>query len=302
MQSKLEHIPLDRRPKIILGLADVAKRDNLIKDARHLFKYSISLDPTAFQPWLEWYKMEEECGSLASCEEIIEAGLLRTNYHENLISKYIKHHERLGNIDKIRSVLGISIKQNSKCYKIILEAAWMEARLGNENESRDMFDYLMRQAPNNGHIFQEASRFEERCGNDMLAYMRAWNGVQNTPKHPPLWLHIFRLNERLQHKGMNVPHSLWDLILQSRSFMKDTLWKVYYEYALALERMGKLEGFPNSMSARTALSKAAISCPSRQRWKIWSAGSRMESISGNYPAANLLMRRALEEVPPKMKV
>jgi hypothetical protein len=45
-------------------MAEAAKRDNMIDDARKLFQAGILLTPTASQIWCEYAKMEEEWGRM----------------------------------------------------------------------------------------------------------------------------------------------------------------------------------------------------------------------------------------------
>ena len=49
--------------RILLDLADFAKRDCKFSEAKILFKLSCNIQPFAYQGWLEYAKMEEECGN-----------------------------------------------------------------------------------------------------------------------------------------------------------------------------------------------------------------------------------------------
>ena len=49
--------------KILLDLADFAKRESKFEEAKLLFKLITHLQPFAYQGWLEYAKMEEECGN-----------------------------------------------------------------------------------------------------------------------------------------------------------------------------------------------------------------------------------------------
>lgn len=49
--------------KLLLDLADFAKRESRFSEAKLLFKLITHLQPFAYQGWLEYAKMEEECGN-----------------------------------------------------------------------------------------------------------------------------------------------------------------------------------------------------------------------------------------------
>jgi len=49
--------------RIVLDLADFAKRESRFVEAKMLFKLVAYLQPYAYQGWLEFAKMEEECGN-----------------------------------------------------------------------------------------------------------------------------------------------------------------------------------------------------------------------------------------------
>jgi hypothetical protein len=93
--------------KVKLELADLAKRENRFTEARQLYRYvafalsvhvwlchsrccfsdDVTREVTASQPyapqgWLEYSKMEEECGQLSHCRTILSEGLKYCKYNE----------------------------------------------------------------------------------------------------------------------------------------------------------------------------------------------------------------------------
>ena len=60
---------------MILDLADLAKRENNLIEAKYLFKIVTLIQPQAYQGWLEWAKIEEECGQFEECSQILLSGL-----------------------------------------------------------------------------------------------------------------------------------------------------------------------------------------------------------------------------------
>lgn len=71
--------------RIFLELADFAKRENRIQEARYYFQTVNAIQPYASQGWLEFAKMVEECGDLDECKDILAQGLLYCPFNESLV-------------------------------------------------------------------------------------------------------------------------------------------------------------------------------------------------------------------------
>jgi hypothetical protein len=61
--EKIIGMPKKIHWKILLDVADYAKRESKFNEAKILFKLITNLQPFAYQGWLEYAKMEEECGN-----------------------------------------------------------------------------------------------------------------------------------------------------------------------------------------------------------------------------------------------
>jgi len=185
--------------KIYLEMADLAKRENRFKDARDLYQLVNKTQPFAHQGWLEYSKMEEECGRLLHCRSILQEGLEYCNYAEQLLTKAIKHEERLGNLDNARALLSRLRTQNvEKAWRTILEGALLEARAGNIVVARKVFKYLMENVPWYGPIYFEATRFEEKNEEFERAIAIVEKGLKEIPRYGPLWFNAFRLHEKTE--------------------------------------------------------------------------------------------------------
>lgn len=126
--------------KICMEIADLAKRHNQIQRARKWYSIVNALEPTVAQGWIEHAKMEEECGELIRCQELMEQGLQHCEFNEPLLMKCIKHYERLNNLSAARSLLS-RLKDASieKVWRTILEGALMESRAGENDTARRVF-------------------------------------------------------------------------------------------------------------------------------------------------------------------
>ncbi len=56
--------------RVCLELADLLKRENQPNDSRKWYARVVLLQPSASQGWLEYAKLEEECGRLYKCRVI----------------------------------------------------------------------------------------------------------------------------------------------------------------------------------------------------------------------------------------
>jgi len=61
--ERIINVPKKVHWKILLDLADFAKRESKFEEAKILFKLITHIQPFAYQGWLEYAKMEEECGN-----------------------------------------------------------------------------------------------------------------------------------------------------------------------------------------------------------------------------------------------
>jgi len=61
--ERIVSLPRKVHWRILLDLADFAKRESKFDEAKVLFKLITYIQPFAYQGWLEYAKMEEECGN-----------------------------------------------------------------------------------------------------------------------------------------------------------------------------------------------------------------------------------------------
>lgn len=84
--------------------------------------------------------MEEECGRLKKCQEILRTGLNYVPFNESLMVKAIRLEEKMGNLQAARNVLSkLQMVEFSKSWRVILEGGNLEARAGNVQVARKVF-------------------------------------------------------------------------------------------------------------------------------------------------------------------
>ena len=282
--------------KIYLEMADLAKRENRISEARQFYNIVNTVQPLASQGWLEHAKMEEECGDLMECQNILKKGLEYCPSNESLMVKCLKHYERMDRLDEARSLLGM-LKgiPAERTWRTIMEGGLLEARQGNIQVARSVFKYLVKSVPWYGPIYLEACRFEERCEENVRAMNFVEKGLQENPRYGPLWFSALRLYEKLHNKSAVLSKISETIDKAIRSISKELVWKLYFEGAQILERACDLA------QARVFYVNAVQQCPSNLLWKVWLGGAKTELNQGNISVSRKLLKRALKEVPTKMK-
>jgi len=296
-QSCLVSHPRSIHWRICLELADLAKRQDMLQEARHLFEMVHELEPLAHQGWLEHAKMEEEFGKLVQCERILLQGLQHCSENENLLLKSVKLEEKLGSTGRARVLLSrMRHLSLDKAWKVILEGALLEARAGNIQVARKVFRYLLQSVPWYGPIYHEAYRMEERAE----AYARAADvidlGLREIPRYGPLWFNALRLADKMAPDPAESARAVRDVVQRALGFIsKELVWKLFFEAAQTEDRAGNLE------SCRAAYVQSVLHCPQNLRWKVWIGGARTELRAGNVATARGLLERALVDVPRKTR-
>ena len=296
--------------RIYLELADLAKRSNRFEEARNLYQKVYKLQPYASQGWLEFSKLEEECGNMNACAKILFTGLEYCEYSENLLIRAIKHEEKRGNICRARELLSrLKHVGIEKVWRTVLEGAMLEARAGNDVMARRVLKYLMHHVPWYGPLYLEAYKLEKDLGRSKGALAVVERGLAAIPRYGPLWFGAFRLCEELdlEDRSYRLPQSMAMIDRATLSISKELVWKVHLEAAQMLERSStenlSSTSDPTFLQAmemsRKRFALTMISCPPNLRWKVWLAAGRMEVAAGNSDIARRIFLRAHRVVPDK---
>jgi hypothetical protein len=296
--------------KVYLELADLSKRANKFLEARLLYQQVCRLQPYASQGWLEYSKLEEECGNMNTCGRILRAGMDYCEYSENLLTRAIKHEEKTGNLAPARELLArLKHVGIEKVWRTVLEGALLEARAGNDVVARRVLKYLMHHVPWYGPLYLEAYKLEKDLGRSKDALAVVERGLEAIPRYGPLWFGAFRLCEEMDiaNKRYDLPQSMAMIQRATDKISKELIWKVHLEAATMLERVAveylddttKPAAIDTMEQCRKRFAMTILKCPPNLRWKVWLASGRMEVLSGNYDTARRLFKRAQVVVPEK---
>eukprot|EP01041_Mallomonas_annulata_P006669 gene6669-13501_t len=327
-RDALNWTPEDSKWRIILELADLAKRNNEFGKARTLYKDVCDRQPQASQVWLEWSKMEDELGNIESSLIILRKGLRQcNNFNEGLLTKAIKQQERLHNLREAREMLSCLKHQSiDRVWKAVLEGALLEARAGEIAVARKLLKYLMWHVPWYGPIYFEAFRLEEKSENWRIAEIIVRQGLEEIPRYGPLWFGYLRLMER---QDVQEERGGWLLGLQPvlrrtreqtllavKNISRELVWKVHFEQAQAEERAVEMVAVGLHIQtgeplwearhalldqARLCYVRSLLTCPENLQWKIWLAGARMELSANRLDEVRKVLRWTLNEAPEKSR-
>ena len=304
-----ESLPEAVHWRVYLELADLAKRSNRYVEARLLYQKVCEIQPYASQGWLEYSKLEEECGRMNRVMNILLQGLQYCELSENLLTRAVKHNEKMGNLDGARGLLAkLKHVGIEKVWRTVLEGALLEARAGNVPTARRVLKYLMHHVPWYGPLYLEAYRLEKDQGNTTDALTIVERGLQAIPRYGPLWFGAFRLCEEIDvlQNHFDLPTTMSMIERATKHISKELVWKVHLDASQMLERSALERALEDDPSFRTLLGRAQnrlamtiLTSPVNLRWKVWLAAGRMELELGNTQRARSLFIRAHEVVSEK---
>ena len=312
--DQISTLPKKVHWKILVELAEFAKRENEFSEAATLYKIITHIQPYAHPGWLENSKMEEELGNINRCRTLLKRGLYFSPTNENLFLRSLKIEEREGNYQEVKKLIG-TLKNHKieDTYKLLLEAALFEGRCGNVKIAQKAMKFLCKRCCMFGQVFISAASFEERIGNIDTAIKICQEGLESNCSYGPLWLLMIKLgwiacqkhnfsqngsNFAFKFANPNGGHSVFngfDELFEEaiRCVSQELRPKLYLEVAQYQE---KVEDITN---ARKYLKDAVFNCTSKLRWRVWIIGARIEARIGNKDSAKMLIERALLEIPPK---
>eukprot|EP00522_Entomoneis_paludosa_P018131 CAMPEP_0172446234 /NCGR_PEP_ID=MMETSP1065-20121228/5875_1 /TAXON_ID=265537 /ORGANISM="Amphiprora paludosa, Strain CCMP125" /LENGTH=1464 /DNA_ID=CAMNT_0013197299 /DNA_START=166 /DNA_END=4560 /DNA_ORIENTATION=+ len=297
--------------RVYLELADLARRSNRYVESRKLYQKVCQLQPFASQGWLEYSKLEEDCGFMNRVSNILHAGLEYCEYSETLLTRAVKHQEKMGNLSSARGILArLKHVGIDKVWRTVLEGALLEARAGNHDMARRVLKYLMHHVPWYGPLYLEAYKLERDQGHPMDAMHIVERGLTTLPRYGPLWFGAFRLYEEMDvtERQFHLPRTMHMIERAKSTISKELVWKLHLEAAHMLERTALayveesgLDLVSYLTPVRRRLVLTILTCPQNLRWKVWLAAGRMELVVGNSEMAHSLFQRAHFCVQQKSK-
>jgi tetratricopeptide (TPR) repeat protein len=192
---------------------------------------------------------------------------------------------------------------------IYYEAYRLEEKVGCHEEATRIIRAGLQSLPKYGPLWFGLLRMLERA--DTEEELLTWLGASAVGTSSNLH-QITR--PKLQRLRAEVPVAVANI-------SKELVWKVYFELSMAeqraamavadvaisgLSRSGRKIAYREILAellgpAKAALAKAAVHCPNNLRWKVWTAGARLEMQIDGIKQCRSLLCRAMTEVPAKSK-
>ncbi len=280
-----------------LELAAHLKRAKLYAAAEAVHARAADGAPTEPRVWLEYAKSQEERGNYEGAQSVLRSGRAHCPRDEALAIRSIGVHERRGELDAARALVGGWPREPIEgAWRVLLEGALVDARAGDAEAARATFQMLLCGATGYGPVWLEACRFEQRCERHHEALRVAEAGLLHLPRYGPLWFLALRLHEAIGAPADRMLASRALVARGVRSLCKDCVWKLHFMLAQAEEQAGSLA------RARDEFEAAAAACAPILRWKVWVGWARAEVMHGEFDAADAMLVRASAESPPKVRV
>lgn len=240
-RNKSTSVTASEEDKIRVRIDDgIEKKKNCqFRKARTVFIELVLEYPHCLQIWLEFTRLEMECGEYHNAAIVLNAALLQHKHNELLLQKKIRVEERLRRIKPITDIINeLKTIDTQKSLKIIMEAIASIARMGYERRAIIYYRKIVQVSRFfTGNFFMELMLFEEHYGDYEKLMGMIPIALGKYPKYGPLWFYCFELEE---HDCMTKwkRHDLNSRISFNRyeEYMKkavscltsDLLWKVYF--------------------------------------------------------------------------
>lgn len=281
-RAALKWIPQAAQWRVHLQLADFAKRLNQEEEAHREYQCACDLEPTASKGkfscksimytcttstnsradhitgWIEWSKMQDECGSTEMALQTVLRGILACStinsasgkFDEVLILRALRLYEKQHRYWDARLLI-CSVCKNQvavdKIWRVLFEGAQIEARAGNISCARELYSFLMHHIPWYGPIYSEAFRLEE-TGHHLTSCLHIIRrGLQELHRYGPLWFGLLRVMEKIDVESEQLqwatvggqpelPLVKFYLNLAVEHISRELVWKIHFEMGQIQER------------------------------------------------------------------
>lgn len=176
-----------------------------IRNARSVFIELVITYGSNIQVWLEFCRLEMECGDYLKARCVLETACSLHPRNEVLLQKRLRVEERLRSVENVVMIINeLRLMDTQKSMKITVEGVTILSKLGYEkmgNEYRESFSTTSKYFT--GNLYLELMLNEQRSG--VLANLVKMIGEAFTlfPKYGPLWFFCFTLKEHLRFLGWN---------------------------------------------------------------------------------------------------
>ncbi len=197
-------------PPLLAGVADTrasrvwvlasewAKRECGTGEARWCLWRALCAAPHSSAAWLELAKLEDEQGHAARSRRLLREAALHCPAHEGVFQRRLKLEERRGVPRAARRLLAaLAPAPLGLLWRLVLDAALLEARGGRTQAAKALAELLLLRAPQAVPAFAALCAVLELEGSDGEIIAKAHEGLARYPTQAPLWTATLHAQQRL---------------------------------------------------------------------------------------------------------
>ena len=215
------------------------KREGFPRRARIVFLDLASEQPLFIPVWIEFYRMEIECGEYLSAHLILKSALAYHPKNELLLQKLIRVDEKLMDVASLMYTVEELVQMDTqKSLRTAMEGVASLARLGYQQFAASVYERVISNPRFSlGNFFLEFMNFEKHCGWYYELLRLSQTALQRYFKYGPLWFYCFTLIEhyytlmwRRDVVANRVDCRMYDEYMKKAvgCLTNDILWRVFF--------------------------------------------------------------------------
>ena len=215
------------------------KREGFPRRARIVFLDLASEQPLFIPVWIEFYRMEIECGEYLSAHLILKSALAYHPKNELLLQKLIRVDEKLMDVASLMYTVEELVQMDTqKSLRTAMEGVASLARLGYRQFAASVYERVISNPRFSlGNFFLEFMNFEKHCGWYYELLRLSQTALQRYFKYGPLWFYCFTLIEhyytlmwRRDVVANRVDCRVYDEYMKKAvgCLTNDILWRVFF--------------------------------------------------------------------------
>ena len=215
------------------------KREGFPRRARIVFLDLASEQPLFIPGWIEFYRMEIECGEYLSAHLILKSALAYHPKNELLLQKLIRVDEKLMDVASLMYTVEELVQMDTqKSLRTAMEGVASLARLGYQQFAASVYERVISNPRFSlGNFFLEFMNFEKHCGWYYELLRLSQTALQRYFKYGPLWFYCFTLIEhyytlmwRRDVVANRVDCRVYDEYMKKAvgCLTNDILWRVFF--------------------------------------------------------------------------
>lgn len=240
--------PSEAQLKAAMDEAIESKRQGFLNRARAAFLELSCRCAWSVQVWLEFGRLELECGDFRSAQRVLLSGLAYHPQSDLLLQKLLRVDEKLRDVASLRATVNKLITANTqKSLRVAVEGVLAAARLGYRQYAHLLFDTITRcHRYALGVFYLQWLYFDRRCGPYAALLPRCQSLLRRFARYGPLWFeyldlleHDFTLNLRrgVAQRCVDVAAYEEAVARALGSLTSDVAWRVHFTAVLFLHRV-----------------------------------------------------------------